>query len=117
MSLENKIEALTLAIEALTASMNLATNEVISLKEPAHETVKPVHDTPTPTATPLKPLKPTVIPSTTDDIKALCLELSRSVSGGKLLAKGILNAAGATKASDVKDSEIEVVMTKLKAEL
>jgi hypothetical protein len=106
MSLETKIEALTLAINALTSSMNLATNEVVALKEPAQEIAKTATPEPTPTPEP-----------TTDDIKALCLELSRNVSGGKLLAKGILIAAGATKAADVKESERLTVVTKLKAEL
>jgi phosphoribosylaminoimidazole-succinocarboxamide synthase len=43
--------------------------------------------------------------------------LQQYVSGGKLLAKGILIAAGATKAADVKESERLTVVTKLKAEL
>lgn len=111
MSLEIKIEKLTVAIEALTLAMNVATTEVVAINTEV-ATLEADHATP---ASP-SPL-PTESTFTTEDIKAVCLELSRSVTGGKLLAKGILNAAGATKANDVKQDDIASVMAKLKAEL
>ena len=111
MSLELKIEKLTVAIEALTLAMNVTTTEVLAINSEV-ATLEADH------ATPAKPTPITTEnPFTTDDIKAVCLELSRSVTGGKLLAKGILNAAGATKANDVKDADIASVMAKLQAEL
>ena len=108
MSLETKIAELTKAVEALTqvilndvkTDIQAEAEKVISqAKEVEVEQITPTTDT----------------SATTDDIKALCLKIARTVDNGKDKAKEVLKSVGAVKATDVKGGDIPTVITKLEA--
>ena len=126
MSLENKIEVLTDAVNLLTAALLeqkakvKATEKVESIETPKAE--KPKKTEKTKTSKTSKTEKPEKVesdddPISHDDIKMFCLELSRAKENGRDIAKNILKEFGAIKAADVKEEDLNDVAVKLNGEL
>jgi len=102
MSLENEIKELKEAVIALTKVIVKDVQQDIN--EVAAEMVE--QQTPAVTAT-----------VTHEMVKDACLELSRSVEGGKDKAKEILKGYDARKASDVPQDKLQECLDKLKGAL
>lgn len=102
MSLENEIKELKEAVIALTEVIVKDVQQDIN--EVAAKMVE--QQTPTVTAT-----------VTHEMVKDACLELSRSVEGGKDKAKEILKGYDARKASDVPQDKLQECLDKLKGAL
>lgn len=100
MSLENEIKELKEAVIALT--------EVI---------VKDVQQDINEVAAKMVEQQTTTVTVTHEMVKDACLELSRSVEGGKDKAKEILKGYDARKASDVPQDKLQECLDKLKGAL
>ena len=100
MSLENEIKELKEAVIALTKVI------VKDVQQDINEVAAEMVEQQTPTAT-----------VTHDMVKDACLELSRSVEGGKDKAKEILKGYEARKASDVPQDKLQECLDKLKGAL
>ena len=100
MSLENEIKELKEAVIALTKVI------VKDVQQDINEVAAKMVEQQTPTIT-----------VTHEMVKDACLELSRSVEGGKDKAKEILKGYDARKASDVPQDKLQECLDKLKGAL
>ena len=100
MSLENEIKELKEAVIALTKVI------VKDVQQDINEVAAKMVEQQTPTVT-----------VTHEMVKDACLELSRSVEGGKDKAKEILKGYDARKASDVPQDKLQECLDKLKGAL
>jgi len=102
MSLENEIKELKEAVIALTKVI------VKDVQQDINEVAAEMVEQQTPAVT-------TTV--THEMVKDACLELSRSVEGGKDKAKEILKGYDARKASDVPQDKLQECLDKLKGAL
>ena len=121
MSLENKIEVLTDAVNLLTAALLeqkakvKATEKVESIETPKAKKTEKTEKTEK--VEKVEKVESDDDPISHDDIKMFCLELSRTKENGRDIAKNILKEFGAIKAADVKEKDLNSVAIKLNGEL
>lgn len=97
--LETKIEALTKAIEALTAAMQSTKQEI---KELSEQTIEPTIV--------VEPVDVESKPLNHADLRDAILKANRSNSENKVLIKEMLTKYKATKVSDVAEQDIEALI-------
>jgi hypothetical protein len=100
MSLELEIKKLTEVMIELNATMQA----LRSPQQNQHQAKTELTPQPEPTNTP-----------TAEDLKQLCLSLVRKNPALKAKIKSVLDQFGASKATDVKDTDMPVVIEQIKA--
>lgn len=130
MSLEQKIDTLTTAIENLTAAMSSGANVNVKTTAELKESVKEINAEAkekalTKTAAKKKAAEKKVeeqaesgeeLPVVSaDELKAACLTAARSASDAKAKVKALLKEFGATVVKDVAEGDRPVVLARLEA--
>ena len=111
MSLENKIELLTIAIERLTAMLE-KTAPTPSLAEPTPSLAEPTETKPK--ATPPK-AEPEVASITVDDLQSICTNLVKEDRANKPRIISVLDSFGVKVLSQLKASDMAEVKECLEA--
>lgn len=115
MSLETKIEALTIAIEKLTAVINSDIQQDFKAAVTA-EVAKVVETVTESTLSPQADDCPFIDSNETIDFEAFksaCLDYARDPKIGKVKVKEVLAEFGAAKASDIDEASRQAVLAKL----
>ena len=105
--LENKIDALTKAVEALTLVLSVAASE---MKADAAVIVEAVKEQAADVVSEAPP-----VTATHDDLRALILSANRADSANKAIIKDVLAGVGAKKVTDVKLDDIEHTINSINA--
>lgn len=106
--LETKIEKLTKAIEALTAVIETQQNQAEQLKNDVLLTSNEADEGVTPTLPPTSP--PTI---SHEEVKDLCLKISRADRSKKPAIKALLGEYGANVVTQVPAESLAELKTKL----